>query len=325
MIDLKKAAAVFFALLCFCSFSLAAAAADVTIAVGGILVPVSPSDRWHVSTPDAISEDLQEKRSLREDLVRDYMNAFGYALWLTEKGGEQAIIVRAEPSTLKDYAAQSPEELNELIGEQFGLFVSDFPFTASRIERYRAGDLLFLRYWITYEDKPYACYCCTVTDGVEIELRFMLEGREPSDARWTDFENLTDTLAAAFTSPENYEPAPETTTPAPAPTSEPAILLPGGSEDGELDLGEAMPPQTQGGVDRSEPATEESTTRLADPGIVFVGEEGQTLVIEDAVRGEPVSSGITKGRLIAIVVLLAVALALFVAAFIVKKRREKKG
>lgn len=323
----KTACGILAVLFCFAFvFTASAESQTQTASVGGILIPITFSDDWYVSTPDKIHEDLQEKRGLSASLLTDYMNAFSYSIWLTEKRGEKSMIVTAQDADGQaSYASLTAAQLNLLLREQVETTTSLDGFSMEAVERYRSGAVLFIKYTVLYEGALYAYYYHTVTNGLALEVRFMAEGEEASDSELLDLQSVVDSLGTAMTFPENYETAPPTTQPETTAGGGVSIDLEGGDGDGVLDFGNGdsaavlEPSATAAGENAGETTTEHT---LENPDILEFGTDGQTLVIGDA---EAVNNRENSSNTALFwVVFLVLSTALVITIAVLTKRRSKQ-
>lgn len=326
VIRLKKTGCALLAvLLCFAlSFSASAENLTQTVPVGGILIPITFSDSWYCSTPGDIQEDLQEKRSLSASLLTDYMNAFSYCMWLTEKRGEKSIIVTAQQADGQEsYASLTAAQLNQLLREQVENAVSLEGFSVEAVERYHSGSVLFIKYTVLFEEELYAYYYHTVTNGLALEVRFLAEGEAASDDELLDLQSVVDSLGTAMTFPEQYETAPATTTPETTTGGSVSIDLEGGEGDGVLHIGGGEPSATAPDAPTQTDDTGEQTTEqpLANPDILEFGTDGQTLVIGEA---ETISSQEASGNTVQFWVIFAILAAGLVTIIAVSTKRKYK-
>ncbi|MBR1811489.1 MAG: hypothetical protein IJ766_07595 [Clostridia bacterium] len=211
---MKKVFALFLALLLTVGcFVFSASAAPRTVAVGGIMIPFVIDSSWYVSTPDNINAHFMDGNDLPETYFQEYMQTFHYCLWLkSSKSSDEIKLICEDVATGKpDYAAMSDSALaSEARSARYLLEIDDV-LSVSRTDRFRSGNVLFLRYEVLAANKVFAVFYETVVDGRAYELRLTSGDDFVHDTSITQQDILVNDLAAALTFPDGYPTAPQTT------------------------------------------------------------------------------------------------------------------
>ena len=317
---LKKIMTIWLCALLMLSMAFPVAAAEKTAAAGGILIPFSVTDSWDISTPDSISQTLQEKRALGEHLIRDYMLSFHYSVWFLHNRSDTEMIVLCRESQGADYQSLSSENLNRVVSARCEELTAAEPVTLDKVQTYRSGDVLYVKYTLSLEGSLYSTIFETVNAGRQYEVRLITREGKATDAVLGDFQRVADQLAAALTNPSQYEKAPETTVVPPA----------SGSGNVVIDLeGEGSDVPDSSGASNSDSSPAASTAAEpenlpgGDPGVIEIGTDGVTLVLEETFPADDSSSGRSKST--AAVIGAAAMLVILTAIVVIFAVRKKSG